>query len=74
MESQIKLSINSSSEVQPKWTMPGRVKYIPNIVMDLDTLSNRGTMQVFMVIHTRFVILGIPVTNLRGISRFKHAM
>ena len=32
----IKLSINCSGEVQPKWTMPGRVKYIPNIVMDLD--------------------------------------
>ena len=26
----IKLSINSSGEVQPKWTMPGRVKYVPN--------------------------------------------
>ena len=26
----IKLSINSPGEVQPKWTMPGRVKYIPN--------------------------------------------
>ena len=22
--------------MQPKWIMPGRVKYIPNIVMDLD--------------------------------------
>ena len=36
----IKLSINCSGEVQPKWTMPGRVKYIPNIVMGLDTISN----------------------------------
>ena len=26
----IKLSINCSGEMQPKWTMPGRVKYIPN--------------------------------------------
>ena len=23
--------------MQSKWTMPSRVKYIPNIVMDLDT-------------------------------------
>ena len=36
----IKLSIYSSGEMQPKWTMPGRVKYIPNIVMNLDTISN----------------------------------
>nr|KAJ0226562.1 hypothetical protein LSAT_V11C100031790 [Lactuca sativa] len=35
------LSINCSGEVQPKWTMRGRVKYIPNIVMGLDTISNR---------------------------------
>ena len=37
----IKLSINSSGEVQPKWTMSGQFKYIPNIVMDLDTISNK---------------------------------
>ena len=27
--------------MQPKWTMPGRIKYIPNKVMDLDTISNK---------------------------------
>lgn len=36
----------------PKWTMPGRVKYIPEIVMDLDTLSNSfspgGTLVLFV--------------------------
>ena len=26
--------------MQPKWTMPNRMKYIPKIVTDLDTLSN----------------------------------
>ena len=38
------------------------------------TVTCGGTMQICMVIHTRFVILGIPVTNQRGISRFKHAI
>nr|KAJ0219530.1 hypothetical protein LSAT_V11C300129810 [Lactuca sativa] len=30
-------SIQMHDAMQPKWTMPSRVKYIPNIVTDLDT-------------------------------------
>ena len=29
--------------MQPKWTMPSRVKYLPIIVMDLDTNPTKCT-------------------------------